>query len=695
MPKHAQKGPRQDGNKPYFRSGAPGSRPPRQNDSSDARPARRFDPSAPRHRGPARPGVPPKDPGPPKATSDSLDLSGQALTAPPKLSDFAFLTRLNLSNCQLSSISFVKAAARTLTWLNVSGNDLSGTGAWAGIEELKGLFVLNASHCSLTEVPSCIACLSSLKALVLSHNSLKTLEHVADQPDLNTIVVSNNQVTALPSSLSNLRSLKKISAAHNQLIPSGLPDLSFLAHLQEVRLGDNRSLTSLPPHFGSWGKAALPAEEEEKRQKGRQGIEILDLGNCGFDSWFGLRELAKQSSIVNLGLKGNKVTEEAVEASGFDELKSKLTVLLPSLRILDNNRFDAKHADLKAKRASRSEEQKILDAGPMALALNAQRETPVEISRDALRDRERERENRRRRKAGLPEITKDDEEKRRKAKGWKERKAAQEGAEDSGGEPTSEQREDGEEDAPKPAKRDKGKKRERDTRERDIAADVVALVAEETAAAHVSDDGAKKKKRKNRHESRSATAEGGTADEGDAGTAAVAPEGEASETPEKRKRGRKSKEEKDADAAAVASSAAVAVPPARPAKQKKPKGGVLDALRGDDDVAPSPKPAARKPSPPPPTSIAPVEPAPEKPQKTSVAKIIEVKRAGEGKGKKGKKGAAGAESEEKKKEDVGALLGLLGKKEEPAAKEAEVDAGSGLGGGWGAGSGVFGGGGWD
>lgn len=201
--------------------------------------------------------------------------------------------------------------------------------------------VLNASHCGLTEVPTCVASLSKLKALVLSHNSLTTLRHVANLPDLNTVgalsrpcalllsrtrahacspcpdppppVVSNNALTALPSSLATLPALKKISAAHNRLTSSSLPDLSALAHLHEVRLNDNPTLTSLPPHFGTWGKA-----------DGAKGLEILDLGNCGFESWFGLRELAKQAAVVNLGLKGNKVAEDAVRDTGFDQFKAKV-----------------------------------------------------------------------------------------------------------------------------------------------------------------------------------------------------------------------------------------------------------------------------------------------------------------------------------------------------------------------------------
>lgn len=138
---------------------------------------------------------------------------------------------------------------------------------------------------------------------------------------LRPAVVSNNALTSLPSSLSTLPALKKISAAHNQLTPSALPDLSSLAHLHELRLNDNPHLTSLPAHFGSWGKA-----------EGAKGLEILDLGNCGLESWFGLRELAKQDAVHNLGLKGNKVAEDAIRENGADDLRNKVRFAFPRWR---------------------------------------------------------------------------------------------------------------------------------------------------------------------------------------------------------------------------------------------------------------------------------------------------------------------------------------------------------------------------
>ncbi|BGP41460.1 hypothetical protein JCM10450v2_005506 [Rhodotorula kratochvilovae] len=629
MPKHQpdrHANPRKPYSKPR-RDGGPASssappRPrrqfPREDDNEGRVPQRgRFQKPKPEAKGKAQP--------------TQLDLSGQELASPPPAADLANLAKLNLSNCGLTSIAFVKSAASSLTWLNVTGNSLAAPEAWKGIEQLQTLFVLNASHCGLTEVPACVASLSKLKALVLSHNSLTSLKHVGNLPDLNTIVVSNNALTAFPSSLATLPSLKKISAAHNRLTSSSLPDLSTLAHLHELRLNDNPTLTSLPSHFGAWGKA-----------DGAKGLEILDIGNCGIESWFGLRELAKQGAVVNLGLKGNKVAEDAVSQTGFDEFKAKLTILLPALRILDTHRFDAKFADLKTRRAQRTEEQKILDAGPMALAANAAREAPVAVD-EVLRARERERENKRRRRKGIVEEVGEGRAKKR-VKG--DNGAGGEGAEGEDAEATT--------------------------------------AAEKAEQEKVEEERRKPKKRKSRAEKRAAK-EGADA----------APSAEADAAPV----------EAAAASAAVAETVDAPAPveakkDKAKGKGKKKKGGVLAALQGDadddDDAAAS---RASKPAPAPVPAPAAPEPAPkEEKQKTSVAKIIEVRRPGaDGKGgKKGRKGMAG-DADAPPKVDVGALLGLA-KPASAAAEEgkeegAKAAVGAGLGAG--VGSGLFGGGGWD
>jgi Leucine-rich repeat (LRR) protein len=131
------------------------------------------------------------------------------------------------------------------------------------------------------------------------------LNHIENLLHLNTIVISNNTLTSLPSSLTTLSSLKKISAAHNQLTSSNLPDLTTLFQLREVKLNDNPELSELPQHLANWGKGTLT--NVDFKGKRPPGLEILDLGNCGFKGWIDLQPLVGQGNIVNLVLKGRRL----------------------------------------------------------------------------------------------------------------------------------------------------------------------------------------------------------------------------------------------------------------------------------------------------------------------------------------------------------------------------------------------------
>ncbi|KAM0786485.1 hypothetical protein ACM66B_001943 [Microbotryomycetes sp. NB124-2] len=322
-----------------------------------------------------------------KSTGRSLSLAG---TTVDKVPDLTGISKLDLSNCNLTSLEFIRQAKDTLTWLNVSGNDLSAPDAFKGVQELKNLSVLNVSNCSLKSVPSCVSKLESLKAFVATHNSFRKLNHLANLPELNTIVVSHNKLESLPTELATLPSLKKISASHNRLQPDSLPDLSSLQHLKEIKFNDNPTLDSLPAHFVAWGKHASNDDANRGSDKTKHsGLEIVDLGNCGFKDWVSLRQLAAHTGIYNLVLKGNNVITEALADTSFDELKKKMLVLLPNLRVFDGQRFDAKFHDLKARRDARAPEDKVLDAGPMGLAINAAKDEPVAISHEAMSKRMR------------------------------------------------------------------------------------------------------------------------------------------------------------------------------------------------------------------------------------------------------------------------------------------------------------------
>lgn len=113
----------------------------------------------------------------------------------------------------------------------------------------------------------------------------------------------------------------------------------------------------------------------------------------------------------------------------------QLTILLPSLRILDSIRFDAKHFELKTLRASRTPEQALLDAGPMALEILAKKSAAekerieLEKVKEILKEREREKENKRRRRKGLEELGDGTRRKEREDRLKREREAAGEGEE--------------------------------------------------------------------------------------------------------------------------------------------------------------------------------------------------------------------------------------------------------------------------
>ncbi|KAM0754323.1 L domain-like protein [Meredithblackwellia eburnea MCA 4105] len=428
-----------------------------------------------------------------RAANASLDCSGNPESIPASLAPNLYpqLHKLDLSNCKLKSLTLVKAAKGSLTWLNVSGNELDGAGAWNGVEELKGLFVLNASNCGLTRVPTVINSLTSLKAIVLSHNKLTNLgSGISHLADLNSLIVSHNSLKALPASLTTLPSLKKISASHNNLSSTSLPSLASLSRLHELRISNNPAITALPAHFGSWGKARDPQSGKDGK-----GIEILDIGACGFEEWQGLMHLAGQDCIVNLGLKGNAVSDKAIEDEGFEVFRTKMRILLPTLRILNDVRFDAKFRDLKEKRDARGAEERILDAGPMMLAINERSENPVLITQEAMR----ERELKKRRKL-MEGKAKDD--------GWERRKKALERAK-TDGESDAESLGEMEIEPPKSEEKEEGDKvHESKKRKRAVESGAGAEPATDATRAVASDEPAKAKKakRKNRHESRALAA---------------------------------------------------------------------------------------------------------------------------------------------------------------------------------------------
>lgn len=283
---------------------------------------------------------------------------------PVSLKDFEELRKLDLSGQMrlghdLGSLRFVGG---TLTWLNLSGVDLGGDVPWAFLKMCTTLFgesqslltfsaaapfptdspsgavspaVLNISHCNLEELPSDLAAVTSLKALVASHNQITSpsLSHLSSMAELNSLILSDNQLTSIPSSFTNLSALKKFSIANNKLSSVSLPDFSRFAVLEELRLNGNSDIKSIPDTIGH-----------------SQTLSLLELSNTGVASSDEVERLRYMTKLVNLGLKGTPLSESP-------KYREKVIKMLPRLRILDNVRFDAKFLERKEKAKSKDESE--------------------------------------------------------------------------------------------------------------------------------------------------------------------------------------------------------------------------------------------------------------------------------------------------------------------------------------------------
>ncbi|KAI8067889.1 hypothetical protein BC940DRAFT_300694 [Gongronella butleri] len=232
------------------------------------------------------------------------------------------LRKLDLANNFLNNKSCNLNGLTNLTMLNVSNNAFE---SFAGMETLTNLNVLSMSHNQLKALSSEIASLTNLKALILGNNQIKKVKHLSHLTELNTLVLSHNHIRTLPS-LHALTKLAKLSVSHNML--TELPELSAQnASLKELRVNDNK-ITTIP--------AAL---------RKCQLLETLDLGNNEIENWSQIASLGSLNALHNLNLKGNPLAAR-------DDYKEKIMALVPSLRILDGVRFDAKFLERKQKQAA-------------------------------------------------------------------------------------------------------------------------------------------------------------------------------------------------------------------------------------------------------------------------------------------------------------------------------------------------------
>ena len=212
-----------------------------------------------------------------------LNLSKQSISHIDDISHCICLKKLDLSENRiddsesLSGLGYLK----TVTWLNLAGNGLTGVDY---IWEMRALRVLNLSHNEIKVLPSKLSQFSDLQALILSHNKIECLDASVMPVSLNTLVLAHNSLKDMPS-LKHCKSLSKLSLSHNQL--HNLPDLDKLPILKELRLNDNRLM--------SLGRIPLT-------------LTVLDIGNNPLDR---LEVLPQR--LQNLNILGTKIKIDEIK----------------------------------------------------------------------------------------------------------------------------------------------------------------------------------------------------------------------------------------------------------------------------------------------------------------------------------------------------------------------------------------------
>ncbi|KAG0454778.1 hypothetical protein HPP92_024070 [Vanilla planifolia] len=185
---------------------------------------------------------------------ERIDLGGNDLIGeiPHELSFLPKLSFLVLGNNNLDGIIPPLLSNSSLTYVNLSGNHLSGS-----IPQVNntGLVFLDLSKNNLTgEIPASIGTCSGLIFLDLSWNSL-----VGGIPPLlgtgvNLVIIdlsSNHLSQRIPPSLGNNSNLHYLSLEKNNLVGEIPAFFSFPSNLHYLYLSENNLSGSIPPSFGN------------------------------------------------------------------------------------------------------------------------------------------------------------------------------------------------------------------------------------------------------------------------------------------------------------------------------------------------------------------------------------------------------------------------------------------------------------
>ncbi|KAG8732681.1 cysteinyl-tRNA synthetase [Ceratobasidium sp. 428] len=292
-----------------------------------------------------------------------VDLSADFVQRFPRLQD------LRLSACGLERIPAGVQSSKTLRFLDLSCNQISGLGA-TGLEECSKLYKIKLQNNRLTSlpedfarlpvqhlyisnnklatVPSALCSMQSLVRLDVSFNSMTSLPLAIGQlTSLERLVAVGNTITQLPEEIAQLKKLKWLDCRHNWI-----EDFSIAAKIQGLAtlradhndisvlgsVGDN--LVNLDASHNSITKLTLPSSDQPRTRS--YALSQLDL-SYGALSSLDDAVLGQLVHLTHLRLDHNKLQElpaslkELKELTIFSCANNELTKLPGSIGELQKN----------------------------------------------------------------------------------------------------------------------------------------------------------------------------------------------------------------------------------------------------------------------------------------------------------------------------------------------------------------------
>jgi len=156
---------------------------------------------------------------------------------PSEIISLTGLDYLDMINCGVKNLPEDFGDLLNIKELYLSDNQLSELPE--SISKLNNLKYINLDRNKFTEIPAPLSNNKTLKWLRLNGNQITNITSFAGMENLKCLYLNNNKIQMLPSDISTLENLTDLSLARNQLksLPSGISKLKNLARLS---LQDNQ-----------------------------------------------------------------------------------------------------------------------------------------------------------------------------------------------------------------------------------------------------------------------------------------------------------------------------------------------------------------------------------------------------------------------------------------------------------------------